>query len=68
MTDQIVKNSAGTKIAETATTYDSTTLTSVTGITHHDDTNFGTANAVRGNPTVISLWVSGTTFLSSTKY
>ncbi len=68
VTDQIVKNSAGTKVAETVTAYDSTTLTSVTGITHHDDTNFGTANTTRGNPTVAKQWVSGTTYLSTTSY
>lgn len=63
-----VKNSAGTQIARTEFTYDSTTLTSVTGITHHDSTGFGTGYTMRGNPTLIKVWVAGTTYLTTTKY
>ncbi len=68
VTDKLVKDGSGTKINETATTYDSTTLTAITGIAHHDDTNFGTGNTTRGNPTVAKQWVSGTTYLSTTSY
>jgi RHS repeat-associated protein len=66
VTDAVTKDGSGNKVAETAITYDSTSLTSVTGITHHDDTNYGTSNTVRGYPTVISSWVTGTTYLAQT--
>jgi RHS repeat-associated protein len=49
----IVKNSAGTQVALTNLTYDGGTLTSVTGVTHHDDAGFGTGNTTRGNVTQI---------------
>jgi hypothetical protein len=53
VTSRTVKNGAGTQMAQTLTSYDGGTLTSVTGVTHHDDANFGTANTVRGNPTIL---------------
>jgi YD repeat-containing protein len=59
------KDGAGTKIAEVITSYDSTALTLKTGITHHDDANFGMGNTVRGNPTVLQRW-SGSGYLSTT--
>jgi len=71
LTDVQTKNATGTKVAETITTYDSygsggvASLASMTGITHHDDTNFGTGNSLRGNPTLIQSWVSGSTYLST---
>jgi len=68
VTDQVMKNGSGAKLAETATTYDSTTLTGYSGATHHDDSNYGTSNTVRGNPTLVQQWVSGTTYLSTTSY
>src|SRR5579864_6266176 len=58
-------NSAGTQLSQTITSYDSTSLTSIAGVTHHDDTNFGTANTVRGNVTQVKRWVSGTASLST---
>ncbi len=64
----MVKNGAGAQVAETKTTYDSTALASMTGITHHDDTNYGTGNTVRGNPTLVQRWVSGSTYLATTSY
>lgn len=60
------KDATGTQVAQTQITYDSTPLTSVTGIFSHDDADYGTANTVRGNPTVIKKWLTGTTFLSTT--
>jgi hypothetical protein len=62
-TSVTVINAAGAQLSQTQTTYDSGTLTSVTGVTHHDDTNFGTGNTVRGNATQVKRWVSGTTYL-----
>ncbi len=67
-------NGTGNKIAQTKTTYDSygasscrgvSGLVPVTGITNHDDSNFGTGYTTRGNPTSVQRWVSGTTFLTT---
>ncbi len=68
VTDVQVQNSVGSKVAETSITYDSTALTSVTGMTHHDDTNYGTGQTTRGNPTLVQRWVSGSTYLKTTLY
>jgi RHS repeat-associated protein len=60
-----VKNGLGTQYSQSNLTYDETnTLTSITGIANHDDTNFGMANTTRGNLTTKQDWVSGTTSLS----
>ena len=41
-------------------------LASVTGMPGHDDTNYGTGNTVRGNPTFIQRLTGGTpTYLNS---
>ena len=56
VTNAQTKDAAGTKIAEIITTYDSGTLTNVTGVTHHDSTNFGTGYTIRGNPTEVKVW------------
>ncbi|HKW18897.1 MAG TPA: RHS repeat-associated core domain-containing protein [Terriglobales bacterium] len=61
-----IKSGSGTQLSQTNFTYDSTALTSVTGVVQHDDTNYGTSNTVRGNSTVIQKWVSGSTYLSTT--
>lgn len=63
-----VTNGAGTQtVAQTNTTFDSygSGLISLTGITHHDDTNFGANYTTRCNPTSISKLVSGTTYLTT---
>jgi RHS repeat-associated protein len=68
-TDRQVKNRAGTKVAETLSSYDSTTLTSIAGVIQHDDTGYGGSDTVRGNATQTQDWVSGSTYLStSTSY
>jgi RHS repeat-associated protein len=59
---------SGVQQAQTLTSYDSTPLTSMTGVTHHDDTNYGTGNTVRGNPTAVQQCVSGSTYLTTTNY
>jgi RHS repeat-associated protein len=61
-----VKTGAGSTVAQTTYGYDSTALTSVTGITHHDDSAFGIGNTVRGNPTTNGGLVSGSTYLTTT--
>ena len=61
------KNAAGNKIAEMITAYDGGSLTSVTGVTHHDDSGYGTGYTLRGNPTTMQRWTgSGSTYLSTT--
>jgi len=61
------KDGAGNQLAQTNITYDSTALTSITGVTQHDDANFGTTNTVRGNPTAIQLWNGTSPTLTTTK-
>ncbi|HEV2963658.1 MAG TPA: RHS repeat-associated core domain-containing protein [Candidatus Angelobacter sp.] len=68
-------NGVGSKVSQTKTTYDNygtsscrsgtSGLIAVTGAANHDDSNFGTGNTARGNPTSIQKWVSGTTFLTT---
>jgi RHS repeat-associated protein len=60
------QDSGSAKKSETAITYDSTALTSVTGVTHHDDANYGTGFTIRGNPILIRRWISGTSYLDTT--
>jgi len=63
-----VTNGAGTTTySQTNITYDSygSGLVSKTGVANHDDTNFGTTNTQRGNPTQIQKLVSGSTYLTT---
>ena len=62
----------GSRISQTLYVYDqygsncpSGGLASITGVTQHDDTNFGSGNTQRGNPTSIQRWVSGSTYLTT---
>jgi RHS repeat-associated protein len=66
-----VANSNSATVSDTLYTYDSYSgcsggLQSVTGMTNHDDTNFGSGYTTRGNPTQIEQWVSGSTYLTTT--
>jgi RHS repeat-associated protein len=79
LTDTVCNNSGtdsdcpggGTKVQQTKTTYDgygvngSLALASVTGAADHDDAGFGVGFTTRGNPTQISQWVKGATYLTS---
>lgn len=58
-------NGSGTRMTQTLVAYDSygTGLASVSGVTNHDDTNFGVGNTARGNATQIQKWVSGSNYL-----
>ncbi len=51
-----VLDSGGTQVAQRLLLYDTNTLASVTGMTHHDDTNYGTGNNTRGNLWQIQDW------------
>jgi RHS repeat-associated protein len=58
----------GSNVSQTIYTYDiygSGGLAAVSGATQHDDNNFGVSNTVRGNPTSIAQWVSGSTYLTT---
>jgi RHS repeat-associated protein len=66
-----VFDGAGTKFAETISSYDTTSLTSTSGVPapNHDYTNFGTGNTVRGNLTSVQRWVNTNgTYLATTNY
>ena len=64
--DIIVKNGSGTKVAETQYVYDGGTLAQTSGVPGHDYTNYPYTMTARGNPTTISQWVSGSTYISTT--
>lgn len=55
----------GSRVSQTLYYYDSGGLTSVTGVVQHDDTNFGSGYATRGNVTSVSQWVSGSSYLTT---
>ena len=67
-----IKNSSGSMIAQNLYTYDSYSgscpggLVAVSGVTNHDDTNFGSGYTARGNPTQVQQWVSGSSYLTTT--
>ncbi len=62
---KVMDGSGTTTLAETTIGYDNYALTSVTGMSHHDDANYGTTNTVRGNPTAISRRAGGTNWLGT---
>jgi RHS repeat-associated protein len=64
--DILVKNGSGARVAETQVGYDQSAIVSTTGASSHDYTNYGSTFTARGNPTTISRWVSGTTFITTT--
>jgi YD repeat-containing protein len=65
----VTVNGTSGMVSQTKISYDdSTHLTAKTGVVNHDDTNFSTSNNVRGNPTLIQGWVSGTTYLPTNIY
>lgn len=61
----------GSKTTKTTITYDaygsnnSLALTNIAGVINHDDTHFGTGYTTRGNPTQVSRWVSGSTYVTT---
>ena len=70
-----VTNSSGATVAQTEYSYDGSTLVSgalgtcpgVTGSSQHDDTNYGTGNTVRGNPTQVQELTSGSNYVTTSK-
>jgi len=60
----------GSMVKQTVFYYDSyggSGLATVSGASHHDDTNFGANYLQRGNPTQISRWISGSNYWTNTK-
>jgi RHS repeat-associated protein len=63
----------GTRVTQTLYAYDQYSsslcpaggLESITGVSNHDDTDFGKNYTTRGNPTSIQRWVAGTTYLTT---
>lgn len=60
----------GSRVSQTVTTYDGATLTSVSSSTNpvvnQDYYNYPASLTVRGLPTTVQQWVSGSTYLSTT--
>jgi RHS repeat-associated protein len=51
-----VEVGAGPTVASTTiVSYDSAPTSSLTGVTNHDDTNYGTSNNARGNPSAVTV-------------
>ena len=66
-TNITVTDKNGNTVSETVNSYDAS-IASVTGITHHDDANYGTGNTTRGNLTQIQRLISGTSnYLTTSK-
>src|SRR6266568_1364805 len=65
-TSSSVSTGSGVQLSQTNYIYDSTALTSVSGITHHDDVIFGTSNTIRGNLTQVQRWAGGASYLNTT--
>ncbi|HKV78500.1 MAG TPA: RHS repeat-associated core domain-containing protein [Candidatus Sulfotelmatobacter sp.] len=55
----------GSKVSQTVTTYDSVAPSSLPGVAAHDDYNYPAALTVRGNPTNVQQWVSGSTYVTT---
>jgi len=60
-----VTNGSSATISQTLNSYDGSSLTSRTGRTGHDDTNYGTGMNYRGNLTQVQRLVTGSTYLTS---
>lgn len=68
-----VTNSSGSVVAQTNYSYDGSALVSgavgscptVIGSKNHDDTNYGTGNTVRGNPTQIQRLIAGSNYVTA---
>lgn len=63
--DTACPGGGGSKVSQTLTGYDVYTLASVPGLQNHDDASYGTALTVRGNPTSISRWISGSNYATT---
>ncbi|HEY6249576.1 MAG TPA: hypothetical protein VI685_06420, partial [Candidatus Angelobacter sp.] len=57
-TQVLVKDGSGNTFARTDLAYDNTTLTSIPGAAHHDDTNYGTGSTTRGNLTSVTRYTN----------
>jgi hypothetical protein len=55
-----VYDGSNTQMAKELWTYDQSALQNAAGLAGHDDTNYGTANTVRGNVTTHQVWQNTT--------
>jgi RHS repeat-associated protein len=55
----------GSMVSQTITTYDGTAPSGISGVLNHDDTRYSASQSVRGLPTSVQKWVSGSTYLTS---
>jgi RHS repeat-associated protein len=55
-----VYNGSNAQVAQELWSYDQNALQSAAGLAGHDDTNYGTANTVRGNVTTHQVWQNTT--------
>jgi RHS repeat-associated protein len=58
VTQQLVKDGGGTIKSRTDISYDSTSLTCVTGSAQHDDGGYGCSFTARGNPTAVTTYTN----------
>lgn len=63
----VTDGSGSTKLSETDYGYDEAggLSSAPTGIIHHDDSDFGSSNTIRGNRTSIKQWVSGSSYITT---
>jgi RHS repeat-associated protein len=67
-TNITVTSKSGSTVSETVNSYDGSALSTATGLTHHDDTNYGSSLTFRGNLTQVQKLISGTsTYLTTSK-
>jgi RHS repeat-associated protein len=65
-TTAVTYDGSGNRVAETDYSYDQSSLAPMSGIVHHDDTNFGTSNTARGNATTVTKLCLGCTSATTT--
>ena len=55
----------GSRVSQTITAYDGAAITSMSGTLNHDDGHYPSTLTVRGLPTQVQKWVSGSAYLTS---
>jgi RHS repeat-associated protein len=61
-----ITDKTGAIVAKTINSYDGSSLTPVTGVANHDDTNYSATNTVRGNLTQTQKLVAGSSYITKT--
>ncbi len=60
-----VYNGAGSLMSQKLISYDQYAPSQITGVVNHDDQSYGSNQLVRGNPTSVSQWVSGSQYVTT---